>query len=141
MAVQLYLHFNGNANEALDFYQNIFKGEVFKMPYGEMPPDENFTLPDEMKNKIAHASITMSDSTMYLADIFPGMGPEFAVGNNVQAMFNTKDFDSAKAVYEALLDGGHAIMPFAETFWAKGYGLLVDRFGVNWHVNVEQECG
>ncbi len=83
MAVQLYLHFNGNANEALDFYQNIFKGEVFKMPYGEMPPDENFTVPDEMKNKL----------------------------------------------------------PFAETFWAKGYGLIVDRFGIYWHVNVEQECG
>lgn len=137
MAIGVYLNFNGNATEALDFYQSIFGGKVYKMTFDEMPPDENFVIPDDKKDHIMHASITVGDTSINMSDILPGMGPDLVVGNNVQVMFSTDDYDQAKRIYDALIDKGQVIMPFSETFWSKGYGLLVDRFGIQWHIDVE----
>ncbi len=137
MAICVYLNFNGEANEAVDFYSNIFGGEVKKMTYAQMPGIENFSPSEEQKNLIMHASIDMGDGLIYISDVLPGMGPETVQGNNVGVVFHTTDYDRAKEVYEALIDGGTVLMPFEKTFWSEGFGDLVDRFGVSWYVDVD----
>ncbi len=141
MSISVYLNFDGNASEAINFYKGIFGGEVFKMTYGEMPEEEDFVLPDDKKKLVAFASIDINGGSIKLSDVIEGFGPGLSIGNNVNVMYSTSDYDEAKRVYDALLDKGKEIMPFAKTFWSKGYGLLSDRFGIMWHIDVDEGEG
>ncbi len=139
MAVSVFFEFNGNASKALEFYKSIFGGEVYKMTYGDIPADGDFELPDDKKALVAYASLDVKGTKINLSDVLPEFGgPEVVAGNNVTAMFSTDNYDEGKKIYDALLDKGNVIMPFEPTFWAKGFGELVDQFGVQWKVNVSE---
>ncbi len=136
MAIHGVLNFDGNAAEAIEFYQGIFKGEVFKMTYADMPEDENFKVPEEKKGLIMYASITAEDAMLHFGDVLEGMEDKPVLGNNVQLIFSTSDVEKAKTVYEGLLDGGKVLMPLEKTFFSPAYGILLDRFKITWQVYV-----
>ena len=138
--VNIYLTFDGNCKEAFEFYQTVFKAEIPHMStFGEMPPQEGQPpMPDEMKNRIMHVSLPISKETVLMGS---DSGGEWAAnlkpGNNFSISVNTDNAEEAQRIFNALADGGSITMPLAKTFWEAYFGMLTDKFGINWMVNCD----
>jgi PhnB protein len=134
MAVDVYLNFNGNCREAVEFYAEVFGTEKPQMmTFGETPPSPEFVMPEEAKDLIMHTRLNIEGSNVMFSDVFPGM--PFTQGNNISLAFVSQDLEKVKAVFAKLSDGGSVKMELQETFWTKCYGSLTDRFGIEWQFN------
>ncbi|WP_274365303.1 VOC family protein [Paenibacillus thermotolerans] len=136
MAVEVYLNFNGNCREAVEYYAKVFGNENPQiMTFGQMPQDSNHPLPEEAKNLVLHARLNISGSNVMFSDTFPGM--PFTVGNNVNLTLNSTNLDEVKSAFDQLKEGGKVNMELQETFWSKCYGSLTDKFGIEWQFNYD----
>lgn len=132
--MQAYLTFNGNAAEALAFYAQALGGKVlFSMTFGESPMGAE--TPAEHKNKIMHATLEARGHQLMASDAPPGWAFEGHKGFSLSVQ--GKDVQEGEQLFNALAAGGKVTMPYAPTFWAAGFGMLLDKFGVPWMVNVE----
>lgn len=124
--------FEGNAEEALNFYENIFgkTKDSDIMRYTDM---EGMEIPEDYNNKILHAEFFYPGGTLYLSDAFPGS----KVSRNDSISFNIEpeSEDELNQLYTALLDGGSETQPLADTFWGAKFGSLDDKFGIHWSFN------
>lgn len=134
-----YLTFNGNCLEAFEFYKSIFGGEFpYAGKFGEMPPNPDYPIPDELKDKIMHISLPISKETVLMgSDSSEAFGHASIIGNNITLSVNTESVDEVNRIYNALIEGGEVKMPLAKTFWGAWFGQLTDKFGINWMVNCE----
>jgi len=134
MSINVYLNFNGNTREAVEYYAKVFKTETpYLMTFGEMPADPSFQLPEEAKNLVVHARLNIGGSEVMFSDVFPGM--PFVQGNNVSLSYQSKDIEEVKSLFHQLKEGGEVGMELQETFWSKCYGNLTDKFGIQWQLN------
>lgn len=133
--MQAYLTFNGNAAEALAFYAKALGGKViFSMTFGESPMGAE--TPDAYKGKIMHATLEARGHQLMASDMPPGMAFEGYKGFSLSVQGN--NVDEGKKLFEALAEGGEVTMPYGPQFWAVGFGMLTDKFGVPWMVNCEK---
>jgi PhnB protein len=133
--MQAYLTFNGNAAEALAFYAKALGGKViFSMTFGESPMGAE--TPDAYKGKIMHATLEARGHQLMASDMPPGMAFEGYKGFSLSVQGN--NVDEGKKLFEALAEGGEVTMPYGPQFWAVGFGMLTDKFGVSWMVNCEK---
>ncbi|WP_075981942.1 VOC family protein [Bacillus massilinigeriensis] len=138
MAIEIYMIFNGNCREAVEYYSQVFKTEEPKiMTFGDSPQNPEYPLPEDAKNLVMHANLTIGDRTIMFSDTFPGS--PFVQGNNISLTYMSKDIDDIKSVFNKLKDGGKVEMDLQETFWSKCYGNLTDKFGIHWQVSLESE--
>lgn len=136
MAVHVYLVFNGNCREAVEFYARVFKTEAPKiMTFGESPQDPTYPLPEETKNLVMHARLNIDGSNIMFSDTFPGQ--PYVVGDNVTLALVSKNKDDLTSWYEQLKVGGTVVMELQETFWSKLYGQVTDKFGIQWQINYD----
>ncbi|MFC0470812.1 VOC family protein [Halalkalibacter kiskunsagensis] len=136
MAVDVYINFNGNCREAVEFYAQVFKTEKPQiMTFGESPPSTEFALPEEAKNLVMHTRLTISGSTVMFSDTFPGM--PFTLGNNISLAIVSTNKEDIESYFHALKEGGSIGMELQETFWSKCYGQVTDKFGVIWQFNYD----
>lgn len=135
--IQPYLFFGGRCEEALEFYKQAIGAEVeMVMRFGESPePPPPGTVPEGYENKVMHASLRVGESVVMASD---GCGEEpgfqgfrLSIAVEIEA--------EADRVFNALAEGGEVDMPLSKTFWSPRFGMLTDRFGVNWMVNVVTE--
>ncbi|WP_102273142.1 VOC family protein [Cytobacillus massiliigabonensis] len=134
MAVEVYLTFNGNCREAVEYYAEVFGTEKpHIMAFGDSEPNPEYPLPEEAKNLVMHARLTISGSTVMFSDTFPGS--PFTQGNNITLAIVSKDIDEIKTVFNKLKEGGTVGMELQETFWSKCYGQLTDKFGIGWQLS------
>lgn len=131
-----YINFNGNCKQAVEFYAQAFGVEANIMTYGQMPPDTQMPLPDEMKNHVMHASFSYGEGILMFSDAMPGM--PVIEGNNVNVMLALEDGEELNRIYKALSEGGVEIMPLGPTFWSKMYGQFKDKFGIIWQMNLNE---
>ena len=129
-----YINFNGNCEEAFNHYKSIFGGEFsYVGRFSEMPPDPNFPMPDDVKNKIMHISLPVSKETILMGSDSGGdWAPQIIVGNNISVSINAGSKEEADRIFNALADGGQVTMPLADAFWGDYFGMCVDKFGINW---------
>ena len=133
--MQAYLTFNGNAAEALAFYAKALGGKViFSMTFGESPMGAE--TPDAYKSKIMHATLEARGHQLMASDMPPGMAFEGYKGFSLSVQGD--NVDEGKKLFEALDEGGEVTMPYGPQFWAVGFGMLTDKFGVSWMVNCEK---
>ncbi|MEK3886141.1 VOC family protein [Bacillus sp. FSL K6-3431] len=136
MSVDAYLNFNGNCRDAVEFYAQVFGTEQPQiMTFGEMPPNPEFPLPEEAKNLVMHTRLKIEESNVMFSDIFPDM--PFIVGNNISLSIASKNLDDIKSYFTQLKEGGTVGMELQETFWSKCYGLVTDKFGIEWQFNYD----
>lgn len=138
--VNVYLTFNGNCEEAFNFYKSVFGGDFpYIGKFGDMPPNEECeTLSDAEKNKIMHVSLPISKETMLMGSDSAGEGaPSFVQGNNFSLSLNTDSREEADRLCAALSEGGQITMPLSDTFWGAYFGMWTDKFGINWMVNYD----
>ena len=134
MAVDVYINFNGNCREAVDFYAQVFGTEKPRiMTFGDTPPDPKFVLPEEAKKLVMHSQLNINGSNVMFSDVFPGM--PFVVGNNISVSIVSKNMDEIKLLFSKLKEGGTVGMDLQETFWSKCYGNLTDKFGIPWQLS------
>lgn len=134
-----YLVFNGNGAEAVRFYERALGAEVLGvMKFGQMPSDPNQPpMPDDAKERVAHAHLRMGGTDLMLSDTFPGQ--PYSTGNNVNVIVMVDTPANARQVFDALQEGGQVLMPLAETHWSPAYGMLTDRFGVTFQISTEAQ--
>ena len=134
MPLSVYVNFNGNCREAINFYTDVFELEKPKiMTFGETPPDPNFPLSEEAKKLIMHTFLIINGTEVMFSDVPPGM--PFIAGNNISLVVVSKDMDEIKTLFSKLKAGGNVIMDLQETFWSKCYGFLTDKFGIGWQLS------
>ncbi|MFI8494086.1 VOC family protein [Peribacillus butanolivorans] len=136
MSVDVYINFNGNCREAVEFYAQVFGTETPQiMTFGETPPNPEFPLPEEAKNLVMHTRLNIEGSNVMFSDVFPGM--PFVEGNNISLAVVNKNMDEIKSIFNKLKEGGTVVMDLQETFWSKLYGQVTDRFGIIWQLNYD----
>lgn len=136
MQLNPYLTFNGNCEEAMNFYADVLGGEIsMMMRFSEAPNGSSF--PKEIHNKIMHCTLECNGIIIMGSDN-TGQMP-FNQGNNYHLSLNIKSEDEAYAIYKSLAEGGKELMPFQEVFWGGKFGMLVDKFGVQWMVSSEHK--
>jgi len=136
--MEAYLTFKGNTAEALAFYAKCLNGKVlFSMTWGESPMAAE--MPAEARDRVMHATLEARGHKLMAADAMPGQPFEGYKGFSLSVQSN--DVKEGEKLFSALSAGGTVAMPFAPTFWAAGFGMLVDKFGVTWMVNCEQPVG
>jgi PhnB protein len=132
--MEAYLSFNGNAAEALAFYAKSLGGKIlFSMTFGESPMGAE--TPADHKNKIMHATLEARGKQIMASDLPPGMAFDGYKGFSLSVQ--AKDVKEGEQLFKALSEGGKVTMPYAATFWSPGFGMLEDKFGVPWMVNVD----
>ncbi len=136
--VNPYLTFNGNCEEAFSFYKDVFGKEFqFIGRFKDMPSQDGKELADNMKEKIMHVSLPISEETILMAsDANPEMG-RVIEGNNFSLSVGTKSKEEADKIFAGLSTGGKVILPMADTFWGAYFGMLTDRFNIGWMVNYD----
>lgn len=133
-----YLMMNGNAKEAIQFYEKALDAQVlFHQSFGEMPENPEFPLPAEAKELVAHAMVKVGESDLMFSDTFPGQPHQS--GSQVTICITSKDKEKSKQIYEALQQGGQVIMPLQETFFSPSYAIVTDKFGVTFQIYTEGE--
>jgi PhnB protein len=135
-AIVPYLNFNGNAAEALAFYAKAFDGKIlFQQTFGESPMAND--IPGEFKDKLMHATFQAGDLTFMVSDCMPGQ--PVSGGTNMSLSLNFKSVADIDKTFAALSDGSNITMPLQDTFWGAKFGMLTDKFGINWMFNHDYE--
>ena len=126
-----HLHFKGNCSEAFRFYAETLGGRIaFAMTYGESPAAEH--TPPEARNQIIHARLELKNQAITGCDA-PGDRYHTPQGFNVLAEVDQPG--EAERIFKTLAENGSVTMPYQGTFWALGFGMCTDRFGIPWMVN------
>jgi PhnB protein len=132
MEIIPYIIFGGNAEAAFNFYHEVLGGELPPMSrYGDAPGCEDWS--EENKRRIMNARLVFDNHTIMASDAHPDRSYDGI--RNVSLALTFDDVDEAQRVYDALSRGGNITMPMQETFWARRFGTLVDRFGAEWMIN------
>lgn len=135
MQVNPYLHFDGNCEEALNFYVKVLDAQIEVITHVEGSPAAEH-LPPEMAKKVLHAQITIDGEVVMASD---APSAHFKPMQGFSVCLQVEDLAEAERRFGALSNGGTVRMPFGATFWSKGFGLCVDKFGVPWMVNCTVE--
>jgi PhnB protein len=140
-AVNVYLNFNGNCEEAFNFYRSVFGGEFpYLGRYKDMPPGEDGKkcAPEE-ENRIMHVSLPISKETMLMGSDTGGeWASSFSEGNNFSISINTDSKAEADRLFNGLSAGGKVMMPMNKTFWGDYFGVFADKFHINWMVSFNE---
>jgi PhnB protein len=126
-----YLNFRDNTREAMEFYQGIFGGELSMNTFKEYNAAED---PSE-DDKIMHAQLEADNGIVFMAADTP-KSMEFRQGTNMAMSLSGDDDAELSGYYEKLADGGQVQMPLDVAPWGDKFGMVKDRFGVDWLVNI-----
>lgn len=138
MTITPYINLSGNAEEVLNFYQDIFGGTVEIMRWGEMPPDPHMPVTEEWKDKIMHATLNIKDGIrLFLSDSITD--PTEKINTNIFIHIEFDSEDELRKTYTALSVEGTVNMPLEKQFWGAIYGDLIDKYGTGWGLHYTPE--
>jgi PhnB protein len=128
MKLNTYLNFGGNCEQAFHFYEKELGGKITSMMrHGENPAPAN--IPPDWKNAVLHARISIGGTEVLGADIPPD---RFQPMRSAYLTLTLDDVQETERIYGVLIEGGQIFMKMEETFFAKRFAMLRDRFGVSW---------
>jgi PhnB protein len=129
-----YLNFNGNTAEAMKFYQSVLGGELKTQTFGEAGQGDT----EEIKNRTIHADLKNDRLSFMASDGQPGVEVQF--GNNIHMSLVGTDEAELTSYFNKLAEGGTVTMPLAKQFWGDTFGMLTDKFGVHWMINISSKA-
>jgi PhnB protein len=140
-AINPYLIFNGNCEEAFLFYQSVFGGEFpYVGKFSDMPGDAEGaeSISEEDKNRIMHISLPIGKDSILMGSDSNAASGAVAFGANVSISINAESKQEADKLFDGLSAGGNPFMPMSQTFWGAYFGMFVDKFGIHWMVNFDE---
>ncbi len=136
IAINPYLNFAGNTEEAFNFYKSIFGGDfAMVMRFDGMEGSENMSPED--KQKIMHIALPVKGNMVMGTDALGSMGQQLIAGNNFHLVLGTESKEESDDLYGKLSAGGEETLPMQDMFWGAYYGQLTDRFGIQWMISYD----
>lgn len=135
MKIVTNLIFSGQCREAFEFYAAALGGRIAQMVrFGDAPAGAR--RPDNYDDKIMHAWLDIGDQALMGCDAPPARQAPMSA---FSVAVHSADVEEARRIFEALAQGVEPSMPFGAVPWSPGFGMLTDRFGTPWIVNVTPE--
>jgi PhnB protein len=136
--VSPYLNFNGNTEEAFNFYKSVFGGEFMAvMRFQDNPQCAEMS--DDDKKRIMHIALPLGDGVVLMGtDALESMGQKLTMGNNFYICISPNSRDEADRLFNGLAADGKVEMPIQDMFWGAYWGSFTDKFGVQWMINYDQ---
>ncbi|HAX02984.1 MAG: hypothetical protein A2Y45_06085 [Tenericutes bacterium GWC2_34_14] len=131
-----YLTFHGNCQEAITFYEDVFRTKSAMIQYyDDYQPDDVNPLPDHLSEWILHAEMKINDQVVWLADDTN----EITQGHQVKLSLVVKTKKEALEIFSGLSHEGIVTLPPIETFYSSCHAAVIDRFGISWHIVAEEK--
>jgi len=136
MSFNVYLFFNGNCEEAMNFYKDAAGGVIESINrFGDSPMPTS----EDAKNKVIHAIMDIGGSKVMFSDCGDNRSVNFGDNFSLSLSFNSDE--SITACFNAVSAGGKVTMPLQDTFWGAKFGMCTDKFGINWMFNYDKPKG
>ncbi|MDR3298307.1 MAG: VOC family protein [Candidatus Nomurabacteria bacterium] len=133
MKFELFINFNGNCREAVEFYAQTFNSEVKDLiSFGQAPADPNYPIKDSEKDLVMYAEVKIGDKNIMFMDMSSDY--PLTVGNNISPTINTEQKDEINRLFDALKEGGKVYMAPQKTFFSAWYAMVEDKFGIIWQL-------
>ncbi len=129
-----YLHFNGNAKEAMDFYASVFGGEVYSDTFGKFASDQ-MPVAEADTDKIMHGFLKGDNGIELMGSDTPSH-MEFQAGARISLTLNGDDEALLRGYWDKLSEGSAVTVPLAQSPWGDTFGMLTDKFGIDWMINI-----
>ena len=137
MKLQTYLTFNGNCEEAMTFYKDVLQGEfTTMMRFSEAPPSA-FEVPAEYQNQVMHCTLEAQGATLMASDTIEP--DKLNMGSNYSLSVGAESEAQGAQIFNQLGEGGQVVMPYEDAFWGGKFGMLVDKFGIQWMVSSDHK--
>src|SRR5690606_15210443 len=133
VTINPYLNFNGKSEEAFRFYQSVFGDELSLHRFADTPESSNLPVSD--LTKLMHVSLPIGNNFLMASDTMESMGHKLTKGNNFNISVNTDSREDADRIFNALAEGGMVKMQLQDTFWGSYFGMLEDKFGIQWMID------
>lgn len=133
-----YINFSGNTEQAFNFYKSVFGGEFITLQRFRDTPEAD-RVPDSAKDKIMHVSLPIGAHNVLMGtDALEEMGHPCKPGNNFQLSVSLDTEREADEIFASLSDGGKITVPLEKAFWGAYFGMLTDKFGIQWMVSCDR---
>ncbi len=133
MQINAYLSFDGTCADAFKFYEKCLGGKiVMAMTYKDSPMASQ--MPPEMGSKILHTTMEVAGGNLMGSDSPPG---RYEKPKGLWVSIGMRDTAKGETIFNELAEGGTVVMPFQKTFWAAGFGMVIDRFAIPWMINCQ----
>ncbi|MBI2106283.1 VOC family protein [Candidatus Woesearchaeota archaeon] len=137
--IEPYLIFDGNCEEAFNFYKEVFGNEFLTISKFKDAPQEGMELNEEDKKRIMHVSLPIGNETMLMGSDTPKQTEGTTFGDNISLSIQANSENEATNIFNRLSDGGRIKMQLAKTFWNAYFGMCIDKFGIHWMINYSYE--
>ncbi|WP_268912273.1 VOC family protein [Lentilactobacillus sp. SPB1-3] len=136
MSLSVYLYFNGNCKEAIEFYSDVFGVADDDRQITTYKNASDFGGNPEDADRIIRSSIKVGDMKILMADV--AKGSNLRQGNNFALQFETRDENELRTVYDRLSEGGKVHLPLQDSFFTSLFANLTDKFGISWQLRLEK---
>lgn len=136
-AINPYINFNGNAEEAFTFYQSVFGGEFGTIIRFKDIASAEFPIPEKEANKIMRIVLPIGNNLLIANDVPEMMGPVNERENRSKIAISADSREEAERLVNSLSEGGELEMPMSDSPWGSSFAMFRDKFGIEWTVEVE----
>ena len=133
-----YINFNGNAEEAFNFYKSVFGGEFEQIVRFRDLASDDFPIPENEADKIMRIVLPIGGNILIANDVPEAMGPVSENENRSKIAVSAESREEADGIFTGLSEGGEIEMPMDTSPWGTYFGMFRDRYGIEWTVEVEE---
>lgn len=140
VTINPYLNFMGKTEDAFNFYKSVFGGRfsIFQR-FRDVPGGEKMSESDQ--EKIMHISLPIGKNNVLMGtDALESMGQSLTTGNNFYISVSPESEEETDEIFNRLSAGGEITMPLSKAFWGAYFGMLIDKFGIQWMVNFDSNA-
>lgn len=141
--VSTYVNFQGNTEEAFNFYKSVFKTDLINgiKRFGDLPADPNHPpIAEQVKKMVLHIELPILGGHILMGTDAPKeMGFNLSQGNNMHIQLEPDSREEAERLFNELSIDGKVEMPIQDMFWGAYYGSFTDKFGINWMINYQEK--
>lgn len=134
-ALNPYLNFDGNTEEAFNFYKSVFGGEFATFQRFKDVPGQDVEADEQ--NRIMHVALPLSGNMVLMGSDTSRKHSTLTTGNQMYISISTDTDANADKIYNGLSAGGKALMPMTKMFWGAYFGMCIDKFGIQWMISCE----
>lgn len=132
-----YINFNGNAEEAFNFYKSVFGGEFLQITRFKEMLSSEFSVSEKEANKIMHIALPIGKNVLMANDVPESMGAVNENENRSKISISAESKEEADKLFNGLSSGGQIEMPIAESPWGSYFGMFRDKYGIEWTVDFD----
>ena len=130
-----FINFSGRCNEAIDFYEKVFNGQdKLIMRYKDAPPNPDFIVPENMKEYVLHAEMTIAGTRVNFSDT----QQDVVYGDIISLAVSFPTIDEVKDTFNKLKEDGEVLMELSPQFYSPMYGWVKDKYGIGWQIICKQ---